>query len=218
LTEERNAVTELREAVLRLEPKATELAARRALQLGVRPLDAIENGLIAGIKEVGAKFECGEFFLSELVMGAEAFKAGAAVLEPELRRTGGNIKPAGVIIMGTVSGDIHSIGKDIVTTLLTAAGFKVDDLGVDVPVARFVEAVRTSMPDVVGMSALMSTTIPTQREVIRALQTAGLRDKVKIVIGGAATSDVWRKEIGADAWGASANEGVRKVMQLVGAS
>ena len=216
LTEQDQAIAQLRDAVVRLDPKATELAAQQALRLGVRPLDAIEKGLIPGIKEVGAKFECGEFFLSELVMGAEAFKTGTAVLEPELKRTGGSMKPTGVVVIGTVSGDIHSIGKDIMTTLLTAAGFRVNDLGVDVPVERFVETVRTSIPDVVGMSALMSTTIPIQRDVVGALQAIGVRDKVKVVIGGAATSDAWRKEIGADAWGASANEGVRKVLHLVG--
>ena len=215
MTDQQDAIAQLRDAVLKLDPKATELAAKQTLRLGINPLDAIENGLIPGIREVGAKFECGEFFLSELVMGAEAFKAGTAILEPELSRTGSSMKPRGVLVLGTVSGDIHSIGKDIMATLLTAAGFKVHDLGVDVPVERFLETVRTSMPNVVGMSALMSTTIPVQRDVISALQACGLRDRVKVVIGGAATSEAWRIEIGADAWGASANEGVRKVGQLI---
>ena len=210
-----NAVERLKDAVLKLDPSLVGSEAKEALRLGVDPLDAIEKGLVPGIREVGRRFEAGEFFLIELVMGAEAFKAGVAVLEPQLSGNSKRKKPSGKVVLGSVAGDIHSIGKDILSTLLTANGFEVHDLGVDVPVEKFVEATRTLNPDIIGMSALMTTTAPKQYEVIRSLQTNGLRDKVKIMIGGAATSEAWRAEIGADLWEPTANGAVRKALQIM---
>jgi len=213
--EKEKIVERLSEAVLNLDPRSTEEVAKEAVRMRTDPLEAIEKGLARGIRQVGEKYGAGEFFLSDLIMGGEAFKAGLKVLEPELLRRKIERKSTGTFVLGTVAGDIHSIGKDIVATLLTAAGFEVSDLGVDVPVEKFIESVRALKPDILGMSALMSTTIPTQREVVEALEAAGLRDRVKVMIGGAATSERWGKEIGADAWAATAHEGVEKAKQFL---
>lgn len=172
--------------------------------------------MVEGITAVGDKYQTGEFFLPDLAMGAEAFKAGIKILEPELFKLRKERESVGVIVLGTVAGDIHSLGKDIVATLLTAGGFEVHDVGVDVPIEEFTESVRTFKSGILGMSALMSTTIGRQRDVTKALKVEGLRGKVKVLIGGAATSDLWRKEIEADGWAATAVEGVKKAKQLLG--
>jgi corrinoid protein of di/trimethylamine methyltransferase len=213
--EKKKIIGRLSEAVLDRDPKSTELAAKEAVREGIDPLEAIEKGLISGITGVGDKYETGEFFLPDLVMGGEAFKAGIKILEPELLKLRIKRKSAGTIVLGTVAGDIHSLGKDIVATLLTAAGFEVHDLGVDVPVEKFIESVRALRPDILGISALMSTTIPMQRDIIKALEAEGLRDKVKVIIGGAATSELWRSEIEADDWAATAVEAVKKAKDLM---
>jgi len=205
----------LSEAVLNRDPKSAELAARGAVREGIDPLEAIEKGLIPGITRVGDNYQSGQFFLPDLVMGGEAFKAGIKILEPELLKLRIKRKSAGTVVLGTVAGDIHSIGKDIVAILLTANGFDVQDLGVDVPVKRFIESVRALKPDILGMSALLSTTIPVQRDVIKALEAEGLRDKVKVIIGGAATSELWSSEIGADAWAPTAVAAVKKAKELM---
>jgi len=215
LLEKEKILQRLGDAVLNLEPRLTAEIAKEAVEAGIDPLEAIEKGLAQGIGQVGDRYKDGEYFLPDLIMGGEAFKAGLKVFEPELLRRRTERKPIGVFVIGTVAGDIHSIGKDIVATLLTAIGFKIHDLGVDVPVEKFVESVKGLKPDILGMSALLSTTIPVQRQVIEALQAAGLRDRVKVLIGGAATSERWGKEIGADAWAATADEGVRKAEEFV---
>jgi len=215
LLEKEKILQRLSDSVLNLEPRSTDEIAREAVQAGIDPLEAIEKGLAQGIRRVGEKYKDGEYFLPDLIMGGEAFKAGLKVFEPELLRRRTERKPTGAFVIGTVAGDIHSIGKDIVATLLTAVGFKLHDLGVDVPVEKFVESVKGLKPDILGMSALLSTTIPVQRRVIEALQAEGLKERVKVMIGGAATSELWGKEIGADAWAATADEGVKKAEEFV---
>lgn len=192
--------------------------AEQALILGIDPLEATQDGLVRGIKEVGEKFGRGELFIVDLVMGAEAFKAALDVLEPKLVEGKSAIGTVGKIVLGTVQGDIHSIGKDIVAALLSAAGFKVHNIGVDIPVDEFLERTRALTPDILGASALMSTTIPEQQRIIKALEKAGLRNRVKFFIGGAAVSERWSMEIGADAWALTANEGVQKALGLVRSS
>jgi methanogenic corrinoid protein MtbC1 len=155
-----------------------------------------------------------EAFLPELVIAGEAMKAGLAILEPELW-AGQARSHWGTFLIGTVAGDIHDIGKVIVSALLIADGFEVIDLGVDVPTATFVAAVRRYQPVILGLSALLSTTIPMQGEVIKALEQAGLRDEVKVMIGGAAVTPAWADQIGADAYAKDAVEAVKLAKQLL---
>jgi len=171
--------------------------------------------LAEGIKNIGNLFERGEIFLPELIMAAEAMKAGTEILMSEVRKRGLNVKKLGKVVIGTVQGDIHDIGKNIVISMLEASGFKVIDLGVDVPAEEFIKKVKEVQPDVLGMSALLTTTAPEQSRVIEMLKDSGLRDKVKVIIGGAATSESWADEIGADAYAADAVEAVKKIKHLI---
>lgn len=194
--------------------RAVELA-QEALHLEIPPLEAIDKGYIVGIQKVGELFEKGDFFLPELVMGAEAMQAALAVLEPELKRRHQERERFGSAIAGTVEGDIHEIGKRLVCTMLVANGFDVLDLGPDVTAATFIEKVRELEPDLLLLSALMTTTMPEQRSVIEALKGAGLRERVKVMVGGAAVSPSWAKEIGADGYAENAIEAVQVAKVLV---
>ncbi|MEM3464812.1 MAG: corrinoid protein [Candidatus Bathyarchaeia archaeon] len=211
-------IERLRLSVLNYNADEAVSAAKEAVKLGIDLLRAIEEGLAKGIREVGEKFANGEAFLPELVMAAETMKKALEVLEPELRRAKKERKALGKVLLGTVAGDIHSIGKTIVGSMLTANGFEVYDIGEDVPAEKFVEKVKELKPDVVGLSALLTTTLPEQRTVIEALKREGLRDKVKVIIGGAPASREWAEEIGADGYGADATEAVEVVKRLLGYS
>lgn len=186
-----------------------------SLKQNIPPLKAIEEGLVKGLREVGTRFGEGELYLTDLIMGAEAFKAALAIFEPELAKENAKMKTVGTVALGTVAGDIHSIGKDIMAVLLSANGFNVNDLGVDVPAKNFIEAAKEYEVDIVGASALMSTTIPEQQRIVEDLKENGLRGKVKFMIGGAGVSERWAKEIGADAWALTSYEGVEKAKRLV---
>lgn len=195
--------------------RARELA-QQSITAGLDPLEAITRGFTPGVNHVGEQFGLGEMFLPELVLGGEAMKAAVEALEPELQRRGTARQSLGRVVLGTVHGDVHEIGKTLVHTMLSASGFEVHDLGVDVPATRFVEAVRTLQPQVLGLSALLTTTMPGQREVIEALTAAGLRAQVKVVIGGAPVSQQWATEIGADGYGEDAMRAVTLVRALLG--
>jgi len=209
---------ELRRTVLSYDVEGAMLAAKKAVEVGVDPLKAIEEGLAQGIKEVGNKFGKGEIFLPELVMAAEAMKKALEVLEPELKRKKKERKTLGRVLLGTVAGDIHSIGKTIVAAMLTANGFEVYDLGEDVPTEKFVEKVRELKPDLLGLSALLTTTLPAQGVVIETLKREGLRKTLKVIIGGAPASKEWAEKIGADGYGANAVEAVQVSKKLLGTS
>ena len=207
---------QLREAVILGEPdQARELAAQ-ALEAGVAPLTAIEEALNPGMQVVGDRYESGEYFIPDLVMSAEAMKAAMAVFEPALIARQEQRQVLGTVVIGTVEGDIHEIGKSLVATMLGAAGFQVHDLGVDVPASEFVRRVQETGANVVGLSALLTTTMLNQEAVIEALEEAGLREQVKVVIGGAPTSTDWAQTIGADAYAENANEAVGVVKGLLG--
>jgi corrinoid protein of di/trimethylamine methyltransferase len=211
-------LNKLMNAVLNYDPEAAVKAAEEALQKGVDPVEAIEEGLAKGVRIVGERFGAGEAFLTELVIAAEAMKQGLKVLEPAILKSAREKKTLGRILIGTVEGDIHDIGKNIVSTLLMVAGFEVIDIGVDVPTEKFVEKVKEAKPEIVGMSALMTTTMAKMADVIEALKREGLREKVKVIIGGAPTSKKWAEEIGADAHGGDAIEAVEIAKKLVKAS
>ena len=194
---------------------AVELA-QKGLDAGLPPADILDKGFVKGIEEVGDLFGRGEFFLPELVQGAEAMKAAVAVLQPAIDAAGGGRTTLGVAVAGTVAGDIHEIGKTIVCSMLSAAGFTVTDVGCDVPVVTFVEKVKEIKPDLLLLSALLTTTMPNQQKTIEALKAAGLREGVKVMIGGAPTTRAWADEIGADGYSEDAIEAVATAKSLLG--
>ena len=197
--------------------KARELAAE-ALRAGIEPLAAIDQGFKPGMDVVGEGFAKGELFIPDLMMSGEAMKAAIATLEPELMKRKQERQVLGRVVIGTVQGDIHEIGKTLVATMLSANGFEVHDLGVDVPPQQFLDKVQEVNADVVGLSALLTTTLLNQETVILTLKEAGLRDQVKVIVGGVPASPEWAQEIGADGYAENATEAVKVVKRLVGAT
>jgi len=195
--------------------KAAELA-KQAVAQGIDPLEAINKGFVAGVNYVGDQFSCGNMFLPELVMAGEAMKAAVAVLEPELTKRGTERKMLGKVVLCTVEGDIHEIGKTLVGTMLSATGFQVYDMGVDVPVMKVVEKAREVSADIIAMSALLTTTMVHQKDVIEALEDVGMRAKVKVMVGGAPVTQEWVKQIGADGYSEDAIGAARVAKQLLG--
>ena len=193
---------------------ASELA-QQAIAAGVAPLDAINQGYVAGMHSVGEQFARGQMFLPDMMASAEAMRAAMAVLEPELKRMGGERPTAGVVVLGTTKGDIHEIGKILVGTLLSAHGFRVHDLGVDVSGEKFAAQARELRADIVGVSALLTTTMRNQKGVIEALQMAGLRGNVKVMVGGAPVTKRWAEEIGADGYAKDAMSAVALARSLM---
>lgn len=187
---------------------------QQAIGEGVPPSEIISGYLIPAMGEVGARFERQEFYIPEMLIAARAMQTGLTVLKPLLVE--GELESAGCVVMGTVKGDLHDIGKNLVSMMLEGAGFEVIDLGVDVGPERFVEAVREEKPDIVGMSALLTTTMPAMRGTIEALIEAGLREKVKMLVGGAPLTQSYADQIGADGYAPDAGAAVRKAKELLG--
>jgi len=177
--------------------KVSELV-RQALQEDIVPKKILEEGLIQGMSIIGEKFKKNEVYVPEVLIAARAMHAGMDVLKPKLTETG--VKNIGKVVMGTVKGDLHDIGKNLVKMMLEGAGFEVIDLGVDVSEEKFVEAVKAHQPNIVGMSALLTTTMVNMPEVIKALEAAGLRDKVRVMVGGAPITQNYADQIGADGY------------------
>ena len=190
-------------------------AVKEALKAGINPLEIVDKGLAKGIRTVGERYGKGEIFLTELLMGAEAMKAGMEIINPEIQLQKKELKKVGSMVIGTVSGDIHDLGKNIVAALFSAHGFSVVDLGVDVPDQKFIDKVKEVKPDILGLSALMTSTIPKQRDLINMLRSAGLRDKVKVMVGGAAVNEDFARQIGADGYAENANDAVVRAKALV---
>jgi len=185
-------------------PETAATLAEQCVSDGVAPLDAINQGYVPGMHFVGEQFGLRKMFLPDMMASAEAMRAAMNILDPQLKRMGNSRPCAGVVILGTVKGDIHEIGKCLVGTLLTAHGFRVHDLGADVSADKFVAAIRQHNPDLIGMSALLTTTMKNQRTVVEALDKEGLRSRVKVMVGGAPVTRQWAAEIGADAYGKDA--------------
>jgi 5-methyltetrahydrofolate--homocysteine methyltransferase len=204
-------LSKLKEAVIAMEPGPARELTEQALQAGLSPLEILRQGLIAGLEVVGEKFKNDEIFLPEVMISAKAFQEGFHLLEPRLKA--GDYKPRGKILIGTVKGDVHDIGKNIVAVLLQGNGFEVVDAGADVPVARFLQLSREFKPDVIGLSALLTTTMPAMKQVVEELKKAGLRDRVKVMIGGAPVTQEYAEQIGADGYGEDAQAGVILVKQ-----
>lgn len=208
-------LTAMRQSIIDGVPESAAALARKALELGIAPLEAIDQGYVPGMTEVGAQYAQHKMFLPDMLASAEAMKAAMAVLEPELRRQGGERPAAATIVLGTTKGDIHEIGKTLVGTLLTAHGFKVHDLGVDVPSEQFAAKARELAADVVGVSALLTTTMRGQKSVVEVLEREQLRPKVKIIVGGAPVTRQWAEEIGADGYAKDAISAVALVHELI---
>lgn len=197
---------------------ASTALARQAIQAGIDPLEAITQGFVVGVNTVGEAFSRGDAFLPELVMAGEAMKAAVATLEPEMQKRGTQRTMLGKVVLATVEGDIHEIGKSLVGTMLSASGFQVYDMGVDVPTARIIAKAKEVDADIVGLSALLTTTMVKQKEVIDELDKVGLRKKVKVMVGGAPVTRDWVQKIEADGYSEDAIGAVSVAKSLVGAA
>jgi len=204
------------QSILDGDSDAATALAKQAIESGIDPLEAISKGFVVGVNQVGESFACGQAFLPELVMAGEAMKAAVATLEPEMQKRGTSRQVYGKVVLATVEGDIHEIGKTLVGTMLSASGFQVYDLGVDVPTAKIIEKVKEVDADLVGLSALLTTTMVKQKEVIDELDKLGLRKKVKVMVGGAPVTKDWVQKIEADGYSEDAIGAVGLAKRLVG--
>ncbi len=194
-------------------PKVKKLT-EAALGQGVSAETLLNEGLIAAMSEVGEKFKRNEVYVPEVLVAARAMYAGLDILRPILVETGA--KAVGKLVIGTVKGDLHDIGKNLVRMMFEGAGFHVVDLGIDVPDSKFVDTVRSESPDLLGMSALLTTTMPAMKTTIKALEDAGLRDKVKVIVGGAPVTQHFADAIGADGYAPDASSAVDLAKELIG--
>jgi len=204
---------ELKDAVIFGKAAKVKELTQQALNEGKSAQEILDQALIPAMDVVGQKFSCAEFYIPEMLIAARAMQGGVALLKPHLAAAGA--KPRGKAVLGTVKGDLHDIGKNLVGMMMEGSGFQVVDLGADVKPERFVEAVQKENPNFVMMSALLTTTMLAMGETIQALKTAGLRDKVKVAIGGAAVTQRFADEIGADFYSPTATGGVTKAKELM---
>jgi corrinoid protein of di/trimethylamine methyltransferase len=204
------------QAVIDGDPDEAAALAQQALDQGVDPLEAINKGYTPGMDVVGELYTTGEYFLPDLILGGEAMKAALAILEPVLKAGGQQRKVLGTIVLGTVKGDIHEIGKALVGSMLSANGFQVYDLGIDIEAEEFVVKAREHNADIVALSALLTTTMLHQRDVIDHLAEAGLRDRVKVIVGGSPVTQAWADDIGADGYAEDAAGAVVVSKKLMG--
>ena len=205
----------LKQSVIDQDQDAVLAAVNDALAQGIEARAIIDQGLLPGLNVIGEQFECEEIFLPELMQAALAFQAAMEVLEPKIRESGSQGAKKGKIVLGTVKGDLHSIGKNILKLLLQTSGFEVWDLGIDVDLFKFVDKAKEVDADIIAMSALLTTTLIGQRDVIEALKDQGTRDRFKVIIGGGATTSEWADTIGADGWAGTAYEAVNLANRLV---
>lgn len=205
----------MRKSIIDGAPDVAAKLAKQSIEEGVNPLDSINQGYVEGITFVGEKYGCREMFLPDMLASAEAMKAAVGILEPEMKKTGAQREMLGKVVLGTAKGDIHDIGKNLVGTMLSASGFEVFDLGTNVPTDQFLAKVKAVEADIVGVSALLTTTMMGQKTVIEAMKKEGLHPKVKVIIGGAAVTPKWATDIGADGYARSAMDAVELAKKLV---
>jgi trimethylamine corrinoid protein len=205
----------MRQSIIDGAPSTAADLAQHAIAHGTAPLDAINHGYVPGMHDVGEQFACGQMFLPDMMASAEAMRAAMAVLDPELKKQGAERPKAGIVVLGTTKGDIHEIGKTLVGTLLTANGFQVHDLGVDVSGETFAAKAKEVGADIVGISALLTTTMRNQKTVIEALVQSGLRAQLKVMVGGAPVTRRWADEIGADGYAKDAMSAVALARELM---
>ena len=203
----------LAQSLIRGDAEAVSRLTRQAIDAGLSPALVLNDGLLAGMAVIGQRFRENEIFLPQVLVAARAMKAGIAHLEPFLAAAG--VKPVGKVLVGTVQGDIHDIGKNLVSIMLRGAGFQVIDLGINVRAQQFIAGIEAHQPDIVGMSALLTTTMLHMRTNIAQFGAAGLRDQIKVIVGGAAVTPRFAADIGADAYGRSAADAVDKALALL---
>lgn len=204
---------DIREALMKGDRDGVVKATSQAFEEGVAVKDIIDSALVAGMDVIGTKFKANEIFIPEVLISARAMHAGMAVLEPHFIKNG--IKPIGKVLIGTVKGDLHDIGKNIVSMMLRGACFEIDDLGIDVSPQKFIDAARSKHIDIIAMSSLLTTSMNAMRDTINGLNTAGLRDKVKILVGGAPVTQEFASSIGADGYARDAATAVDKAKELL---
>jgi 5-methyltetrahydrofolate--homocysteine methyltransferase len=209
--------SDIYESILNGDARTASLSTREALADGVLPMELVTGQMIPAMDEVGRRFESEQYFVPELLLSARAMKTALALIRPLLEASGA--QPAGRVVIGTVKGDLHDIGKNLVASMLEGGGFEVVDLGADVAAQAFVDAVKTHRPDIISLSALLTVTMPSMRNTIAALEQAGLRGQVKIMVGGAPVTHQFAREIGADGYGENATAAValaRRFMDTAG--
>jgi corrinoid protein of di/trimethylamine methyltransferase len=202
-------------SIVKADKETAKEAAQEVIKGKIDTIEAIEKGLSKGMDIMGERFSKMEAFLPELIMAAQTFDMAMEILEPEIAAQKREITKAGTILIGTVKGDVHTIGKNIVTTVLKTGGFAVHDLGVDVSPLAFVEAAQKSRADIIALSSLMTTTMPGQREVIEVLEEMGLRNRYRVIIGGGPVNQQWADQIGADGYGETAADAVLLARELL---
>ena len=207
-------IQSIQENVINGQKAPVESLVRQALEAKLPPDEILNTGLIAAMKEVGARFEAGDFYVPEMLIAARAMQAGLAILKPHL--VSGGIQSAGRVVIGTVKGDLHDIGKNLVSMMLEGAGFEIVDLGTDVPPEKFIAAIKENNAGLLGMSALLTTTMSNMKLVLTALKEAGVREQVKVMIGGAPVTESFAKEIGADGYAPDASRAVTLAKSLMG--
>ena len=203
-------------AILEGDADSTPALAQKAIDQGLAPKTILDDGMVVGMNEVGARFKRGDMFVPEVLMSADAMQAGLGVLRPLLASAG--VKMLGTVLLGTVKGDLHDIGKNLVGMMCEGAGFDVIDLGFNVPPEKFIDAIKEHQPDIVGMSALLTTTMRSMGHTIKAIEEAGLRDQIKIMVGGAPVDRDFAERIGADGYGSNAVAGSEQAKRFVGAA
>jgi len=208
-------VNQISEAIVQLRVNEIAVLTNEALESGIPALEILNQGLVPGMSVVGTKFRNGEVFLPEVLLSAETMKRALEILQPILSQQGAGFM--GRIAIGTVAGDVHDIGKNIVISMLQGNGFEVVDIGIDIDPKRFVEVVRDNDVQILGLSALLTSTMPVMEETIKALEEAGLRQKVKVIIGGAPVTQSYADQVGADGYGADAVAAVEKAKALISA-
>ncbi len=217
LMSKKKIIEDLKNAVIELDDVKVVEAAKNLIDQGLNPLVGIEKGLSPGITIIGDQFNLGECFLPELIRAGNTFNAGLKVLEPEIAKLGESQSQAGVVVLGTVAGDVHKIGKEILAMLLKTRGFVVHNLGEDVSLSTFVSKAEELNADIIGMSALLTTTMSAQKEVIDFLKEKEIRDNFLVMVGGGPVNQEWSDEIGADGYAETAEEAVRLALKLVDA-
>jgi len=208
-------IKEIYDSIVEADQKLTSTKVQEALDLGFDPGFILNSGMVAAMTEVGRLFEEGEYFVPEMLVSARAMQAGLSILKPKMVEA--NIKSVGKVVAGTVKGDLHDIGKNLVCMMLEGAAFEIIDLGSDVSPDKFVDAVKSHQANMVAMSALLTTTMPNMKTTIDALKEAGVRDQVKIMVGGAPLSTQYAQEIGADGYAQDASRAVALAKSLIGA-
>jgi 5-methyltetrahydrofolate--homocysteine methyltransferase len=203
-------------AILEGDAEKAPTLVEKGLKEGLAAKDILDNGLVPGMNEVGVRFKAGDMFVPEVLMSADAMQASLVILRPELVASGAKL--IGKIVMGTVKGDLHDIGKNLVGMMCEGAGFEVIDLGFNVDPEKFIDAIKEHQPDIVGMSALLTTTMRAMAQTIKAVEEAGLRDQVKIMVGGAPVDAAFAERIGADGYGSNGPAGSDLAKKFVGAA